>query len=336
MTAKSDGEPIRMFSPERSAATGFAINGLDRMVFARDDEATFARLLADPRSSGLLIHQDAAIVRRAAGLPSSLFSLSETEGLSDLEEAVLLGMGESGAVFALPLRDGLLEEAVAGEPTRPRKVLGRQNLFAIGVRSLALEGALNPHEIGFIGQAKSLLGWHARHRFCSACGNRTKSAGAGWRRACESCGSHHFPRTDPVVIMLAVRGDECLLGRQPRFPKGMYSALAGFLEPGETVENAVRRELFEESGILVGRVSYHASQPWPFPSSLMIGCFAEAQSAHISMDKAELEDCRWFHRAELRKMFAAEHPDGFTAPQPIAIAHLLMLDWLEGRVGSSA
>lgn len=301
------------------------------MVVARDDAIAFARALADPASSALLVCQDLAVLRRAGDHLHAMFSLSDLEGLGDPQEAVLLGRGSSGPVFGLALRDGALTEPSSGDPSAPRWVRGRPELVAVNVRGLALEGFLSPHEIGLIGQAKSLLGWHSRHSFCSACGNRTVMAGAGWKRECNTCGSAHFPRTDPVVIMLAVRGDECLLGRQPRFPKGMYSALAGFLEPGETIENAVRREIFEESGVHVGRVNYHASQPWPFPSSLMISCIAEAASDAITMDKAELEDCRWFHRNELREMFAATHPDGLTAPQPIAIAHVLMRDWLENR-----
>lgn len=322
-----------MLGPERSAATGFAVNGLDRMVFARDDATAFARALADPKSAALVLCQDLAILRKVGGDTQAMFSLSEFVEFGDPQGVVLLGRGASGAILGLALRDSALSEPISGDPSAERSLRGRPELVAMNVRTLALEGALTPQEIGLIGQAKSLLGWHARHGFCSACGSRTLIAGAGWRRECTACGSAHFPRTDPVVIMLVTQGDACLLGRQPRFPKGMYSALAGFLEPGETIENAVRREVFEESGVHVGRVSYHASQPWPFPSSLMISCIAEAASDAITMDKTELEDCRWVHRSELRQMFAGAHPDGLTAPQPIAIAHLLMRDWLENRIG---
>ena len=137
----------------------------------------------------------------------------------------------------------------------------------------------------------------------------------------------HFPRTDPVVIMLAVDGDDCLLGRQPRFPKGMYSSLAGFVEPGETIEAAVRREILEESGVVCGEVRYFASQPWPFPSSLMIGCFAEARSRAVAVDRTELEDARWFSRAETRELLERRHPAGLAAPIPMAIAHHLIKRW---------
>jgi NAD+ diphosphatase len=146
----------------------------------------------------------------------------------------------------------------------------------------------------------------------------------GYRRDCPACGAQHFPRTDPVAIMLTVHGDRCLLGRQRRFLPGMYSCLAGFIEPGETIEDAVRRETREESGILVGRVDYRASQPWPFPASLMIGCVAEALTTEITRDDEELEDCRWFDRDEVRRMFAGDHPDGLLPPNRIAIAHHLL------------
>jgi NAD+ diphosphatase len=325
-----------MFGTERSAVTGFAACGLDRMVLARDDDAALFRAMTDPNSLALALCKDLAVLRRVDGDFQPFFPLSELEELGDLKEAVLLGRGNAGAIFGIALRDDVLADPPPGGPHAQETLSGRPDLIAMNVRTLALSGLISPREIGLIGQAKSLLGWHARHRFCSACGSRTSASSAGWRRECANCGSAHFPRTDPVVIMLAVRGDSCLLGRQPRFPKGMYSALAGFLEPGETIENAVRREILEESGIEVGNVSYHASQPWPFPSSLMIGCIGEATSANIIMDKAELEDCRWFHRAELAQMFAAEHPEGLTAPQPIAIAHLLMRDWLDGKFRLSA
>ncbi|KQP88269.1 NAD(+) diphosphatase [Methylobacterium sp. Leaf117] len=199
------------------------------------------------------------------------------------------------------------------------------------LRSLAGEGRIAPHELGLLATAKSLLGWHARHGFCANCGTPTTLAAGGYRRECAACGTHHFPRTDPVVIMLITRGDACLLGRSPRFNEGMYSCLAGFLEPGETVEDAVRRETFEEVGLTIGAVRYHASQPWPFPSSLMIGCVAESLDDIITIDPEELADARWFSRADVTAMLDGRHPEGLTAPPPLAIAHLLVRAFVEGR-----
>jgi NAD+ diphosphatase len=199
------------------------------------------------------------------------------------------------------------------------------------LRSLAGEGRIAPHELGLLATAKSLLGWHARNGFCAQCGAPTVVAAGGYRRECTACGTHHFPRTDPVVIMLITRGDACLLGRSPRFNEGMYSCLAGFLEPGETVEAAVRRETFEEVGLTIGTVRYHASQPWPFPSSLMIGCVAEAQDEAITLDPEELADARWFSRDAVAAMLEGRHSDGLTTPPPLAIANLLMRAFVEGR-----
>ena len=199
------------------------------------------------------------------------------------------------------------------------------------LRSLAGEGLIAPHELGLLATAKSLLGWHARQGFCANCGTPTMLAAGGYRRECTACGTHHFPRTDPVVIMLIVRDGACLLGRSPRFHDGMYSCLAGFLEPGETVEDAVRRETFEEVGLTIGAVSYHASQPWPFPSSLMIGCVAESLDAAITLDPEELADARWFSRDAVAAMLEGRHPDGLTTPPPLAIANLLMRAFVEGR-----
>jgi NAD+ diphosphatase len=199
------------------------------------------------------------------------------------------------------------------------------------LRSLAGEGRIAPHELGLLATAKSLLGWHARNGFCAQCGAPTVVAAGGYRRECTACGTHHFPRTDPVVIMLITRGDACLLGRSPRFNEGMYSCLAGFLEPGETVEAAVRRETFEEVGLTIGTVRYHASQPWPFPSSLMIGCVAESLDEAITLDPEELADARWFSRDAVAAMLEGRHPDGLTTPPPLAIANLLMRAFVEGR-----
>jgi NAD+ diphosphatase len=177
-----------------------------------------------------------------------------------------------------------------------------------------------------LAQARSLLDWHARHGHCAVCGAATVPSKAGYCRECPACGAEHFPRTDPVVIMLAVKGDHALVGRQPGFPPAMYSALAGFVEPGESLEEAVARELFEEAGIRTGRVRYLTSQPWPFPSSLMIACFAEAQGFEITLDTEELEEARWVSKDEVRAVL--EGTGDWQAPPPMAIAHTLLSAWL--------
>jgi NAD+ diphosphatase len=219
----------------------------------------------------------------------------------------------------------------AGEPTildrRQIVMPDRADLALTDLRTIAAQGLVAPPLVGILGQAKSLMGWHARHRFCPNCGAPTRLAAAGWRRECDACKAQHFPRVDPVVIMLAVDGEYCLLGRQARFPKGMYSCLAGFLEAGETIEDAVRREILEESGIATGRVAYLASQPWPFPSSLMLGCLAQAITREVEIDRIELEDARWFSREEAAAMLAGRHPGGLSAPQKMAIAHHIVRAW---------
>lgn len=178
--------------------------------------------------------------------------------------------------------------------------------------------------------ARSLVDWHGRHRFCANCGTATSIFRAGWARQCPNCGAEHFPRVDPVVIMLAEHEGRVLLGRQPPWPPGRYSALAGFLEVGESIEEAVRRETFEEAGIRVGRVRYVASQPWPFPSSLMVACIGEAETSEIAIDVHELEDARWFTREDVRRALARDPDAPFGAPPPYAIAHTLLTAWLEG------
>jgi NAD+ diphosphatase len=197
------------------------------------------------------------------------------------------------------------------------------------LRSVAVSGLVPPEEMGFLAQARALLAWHGRRAFCSNCGARLVVRDAGYRRHCEACKSDHFPRTDPVVIMVAIRDGRCLLGRQSSWPSGMYSALAGFMEPGETIEDAARREVFEESGIRIGTVHYVASQPWPFPSSLMIGLIGEAEIDEITLDRLELEDARWFPAAELRAMLDGSHPGNLRCPPPMAIANLLIRDAIE-------
>jgi NAD+ diphosphatase len=189
-------------------------------------------------------------------------------------------------------------------------------------------GALLPaHEAAIVAQARSIIDWHQRHRYCAVCGGATELAKAGYARQCTVCKAEHFPRVDPVVIMLAVKDGHALIGRQPRFPRRFLSALAGFVEPGESLEEAVRRELWEEAGITCGRVRYLASQPWPFPSSLMIAAFAEADGFEVRLDTEELEEVRWVTKDEVRAALAGE--GDFLAPPPLAIAHTLLKCWVE-------
>jgi NAD+ diphosphatase len=193
--------------------------------------------------------------------------------------------------------------------------------------------ALAPSDLATYGTARSLVNWHARHRFCAVCGGATEPTKGGWQRTCSTCSAEHFPRVDPVTIMLVEHEDRLLLGRQPRFPARNYSALAGFVEPGESLEEAVAREVREEAGVAVRDVRYVASQPWPFPSNLMIGCLAMADDPAITVDRTELEDACWFARADVADAIAAadrgEQGSAFNAPPRFAIAHHLMRWWID-------
>jgi len=189
-------------------------------------------------------------------------------------------------------------------------------------------GALSFEEAPLFAAALSLAWWHSRHRFCANCGAATQIERGGWSRACPECSAQHFPRVDPVVIMLAEHEGRLLLGRQPQYPPGRYSALAGFLEPGESIEAAVARELHEEAGIKVADVRYTASQPWPFPSSLMIGCHARALGSDLVVDTTELDDARWFTRSEIEAALAGDPQAAFQPPPRFAIARTLLEHWL--------
>ena len=195
----------------------------------------------------------------------------------------------------------------------------------------ALAG-LASEDLATYGGARSMVDWHARHRFCARCGGATVLAKGGWQRNCGSCKAEHFPRVDPVTIMLVEHDNSILLGRQPRFPEGNYSALAGFVEPGETIEEAVAREVFEEAGVRVRDVTYVMCQPWPFPSSLMIGCHAFADDPAVTVDTNELEDACWFTRAQVEDAMRAAQAGGrgeaFGAPPPFAVAHHLLNWWV--------
>ncbi|MDX2276773.1 MAG: NAD(+) diphosphatase [Hyphomonadaceae bacterium] len=187
---------------------------------------------------------------------------------------------------------------------------------------------MDARELPIVGCAKAVLEWHENNRFCAKCGTPSDVAEAGWKRVCPNCRREHFPRVDPVVIMLPVLGERVLLGRQRMFPRGMYSALAGFVEPGETIEEAAARETLEEAGLVVTRVHAHSTQPWPFPHSLMIGAICEVEADTLKVDEHELETARWFTRDEARLLIEGKHPDCF-APPPFAIAHHLLKSWAE-------
>lgn len=231
---------------------------------------------------------------------------------------IFLGLDNGRAYFALDI-------SAATDPSLSAPFAGLGNF-----RELREAAALLPaRDVAILGQAKALIDWHQRHGFCPRCGAPTVLVDAGYRRACTACKADHFPRTDPVVIMLTTHGTACLLGRGKNFPAKMYSALAGFIEPGETIEEAVRRELFEEAGVKAGAVTYFATQPWPFPSSLMIGCFAQAQNRDIKIDGNELAEARWLERPLIRALLAGQVIEDLWIPPSIAIAHHLIRTWAE-------
>jgi NAD+ diphosphatase len=296
------------------AHTGSA---LDRASERRGDTAFVEAALAHTDASAVLIAGELIVLRRA-GESGTLIPLSEAHGLAKSTESIFIGTVGGAA------RLGLAITAESAELLQRR-----DDLLVSDLRSIAVRGLVDVEELQPIAIAKALLTWHARHRFCANCGAPTKVTEAGWRRDCPSCEAQHFPRTDPCVIMLAIDGERCLLGRSARFAPNMWSCLAGFVEPGETIEEAVRRETFEEAGIFVGRVNYFASQPWPYPMSLMIGCMAEARSVDLNIDRNEIEDARWVSRTEAALMLMRTHPDGLMTPPPMAVAHHIIRTFVE-------
>lgn len=244
-------------------------------------------------------------------------------------QELFLGLLPNGQpVFARDV--SAFEPLVSDEDTSPWSSASVEfkELDGLTFRDLrAVMTTLTPLEAEMAGTARGLFAWHRSHGFCAACGTKTEMSQAGWQRECPACGGSHFPRTDPVVIMLVTRGNSVLLGRNENWPKRMYSLLAGFVEPGEPIEAAVRREVFEEAGVRVGKVTYVTSQPWPFPASLMLGCRAEAESTEIIIDPVEIEDARWVRREELALAMAGQHPEIAPARKG-AIAQVLMAKWL--------
>ncbi len=300
---------------EPGKRTGFTHNDLNSDSENRD-ESLLASAIENPSSRYILLAEKGVLIHKDKS-STAHFSRNDAEQMNaKFTGAILLGTRGSVSYLAVPVK---IEEAELQEPWK-----------IYDLRALLYTSSVGEGDVGTIAQAISLMHWNRMNLFCGKCSAPTEMKIGGYRRDCTSCSNQQFPRTDPVVIMLAITGDKCLLGRNPAAPNGWYSTLAGFVEPGETIEDAVRRETFEESGIHIGKVKYHASQPWPFPHTLMLGCYCEALSEELTIDENELEDCRWFTRGEVLQMLEESHPEGILLPPQKAIATLLIKDWVEG------
>lgn len=303
-------------------APGFATHPIERAAHLRDDVDKLIALEERTDARAYVVHRDSLLIRRNGGRPTAALTLKEARGFGANPGTVFLGLRDGTPLFGMGIA------ATAAEA-----LIGRPDVELGNLRAAITEGLLPVEELSAIATAKSLVSWHQRHGYCPNCGQRSAMVSGGWRRDCAACKTQHFPRTDPVVIMLVSDGERCLLGRQAQFPAGMWSCLAGFVEVAETIEEAVRREVAEEAGVTCTDVAYYKAQPWPYPSSLMIGCTARATSTAITVDRNELEDARWFDRTEAALMLERAHPDGLLGPHPVAIAHHLVAHWLnQGRL----
>jgi len=304
--------------PEASTLTAFSGNTLDRQSEYRDDDCLEQALKVE--GTHILAFTGSRLILKHDGqVLDPLFAAYELPDLQpDFDNAVLLGYRETGEPrIAVPVGVAAEDLAANFKPTE--------------ARALYRDGLLDEELLGEAAQGAALIHWNLSNRYCGKCSGRTESRIGGYRRVCTQCQNMTFPRTDPVAIMLIVdeERDRCLLGRSHHFQEGLFSCLAGFVEPGETIEHAVRRETMEESGIRTGRVRYHASQPWPMPHSLMIGCYAEAISTEITIDQQEIADCRWFSREEVALLLEGQPGEGLFAPPAGAIAHRLIRDWID-------
>ena len=297
---------------------GYTQSRIDRVAERRLDSDWLASRMADAASRIYVIGGEMIVLKKRDAVHDPDFEPHEARALAPHTETVFLGMFDGHACFGV----GIL-------PAAAEALKARDDLVVTDLRSIAIQGLVAAEHLPPLAEAKAMLHWHARHRFCSNCGAATNMVEAGWKRSCPACKAEHFPRTDPVVIMLSVNGDKGLLGRSGRFAATMWSCLAGFVEPGEAIEDAVRRETLEEAGVRCGRVKYLYSQPWPFPMSLMIGAHAEALNENLTMDKNELVGLRWFSKDECAAMLLRKHPEGLTCPPPVAIAHHIIRSWVE-------
>ena len=300
---------------------GYTNSRIERAAELRTDASAIAALTKHPGAGTYVIGGEWIVAKKGSPLSEPLFTPAEAHEFGPAAETIFLGLLDGAPRFGHGL-----------SPQSAEALKSRGDLLVTDLRSIAVQGLVAANDLPPIAEAKAVLHWHARHRFCPNCGAATRLVCGGWRRDCPQCKAEHFPRTDPVVIMLAIDGDRCLLGRSPRFVPTMWSCLAGFVEPGESIEDAVHRETLEEAGISCGRVVYFASQPWPFPTSLMIGCHAEALTHDIVVDREELEDARWFSKDEIEAMLMRKHPQVLTTPPPVAIAHHIIRAWVENEI----
>jgi len=303
----------------------FVTHVLDRAAHFRRDDAKLLAMEGQPDARAYVVHRDSLLVKQNPEGPRALLTVDEALKFGANPGTIFLGLRDGAPVFGM----GIAATAV-------EKLLTRDDVKVSELRGMAMQGVVPPDQLSAIAMAKSMVTWHQRHGYCANCGTRSAMKEGGWKRECPNCKAEHFPRTDPVVIMLVTFGDKVLLGRQKQFLPGMYSCLAGFVEAAETIEDAVRREIFEESGIRCTDVNYYMTQPWPYPSSLMIGCTARATNEDIIVDHSELEDARWFDRTEATLMIKRQHPDGLAGPHPFAIAHHLLGRWVHAGPDSVA
>ena len=298
---------------------------LDRLAQKRSDEAFIKSQLALPSARILLFADLKPVVRSNAERTVSMLAWFSPAELAEFKlpvaESIFLGADKTGAPhFALAVTEHRTRH-VPGAVEKLRPI--------VDLRSLAMQGSMPPDELSLCGMARALAQWHENARHCGHCGGQTRVKDGGWKRRCWACGMEWFPRVDPVAIMLITDGERCLLAHEHRYGDKMFSALAGFVEPGEDIAHAVRREVFEETGVKVGEVTFMESQPWPFPHSLMLGCLGRAETTELTIDTTELADARWFSRAEARQMLERTHPDGLHVPGEQAIANVLIRSFVE-------
>jgi NAD+ diphosphatase len=302
--------------------------GLERAAHLRNDDAVVRQ---DPRALTLVFWRGKLLVN-ANNSPERV-PLNHAALADSREAPMFVGLTPDGPLFAvdLPLWTPHEDATTIGQFVDQTKQM-HPGFPGAGFSEIrGLTPTLTPLEGECIATGRAILGWNESHRFCSSCGSPSEVQSAGWVRKCPQCGTQHFPRTDPVVIMAITRGDKLLLGRGPSWPERMYSLLAGFVEPGESIEAAVRRETFEESAIKVGAVRYVSAQPWPFPMSLMFGCYGEAETEEIKFDPVELVDARWVTREEVFQILAGTHAE-INKPRPGAIAGALIEAWAHGKL----